>query len=128
MKSQVQHRKTQFSLLLTLPWSWGQGDPGPVCGGLPFLCSALAGQSDPGPVCGGLELLRWRVRATLSATGEACGVERSRVSASVARLCSGLPALRPALWAHRCKPLHRSGRASPCAREQPSVRVALLRS
>ncbi|XP_071022882.1 piggyBac transposable element-derived protein 3-like [Oncorhynchus clarkii lewisi] len=43
----------------------------------------------------------WRpwLRATLPAAGEACGVERSRASASVARLCSGLPGLRSALWA-----------------------------
>ncbi|XP_042158958.1 piggyBac transposable element-derived protein 4-like [Oncorhynchus tshawytscha] len=50
-------------------------------------------------LCSVLCALRSRVRATLPASGEACAVARSRVSTSVARLCSGLTALRSALWA-----------------------------
>ncbi|XP_042156473.1 uncharacterized protein LOC121839945 [Oncorhynchus tshawytscha] len=50
-------------------------------------------------LCSVLCALRSRVRATLPASGEACAVARSRVSTSVARLCSGLTALRSGLWA-----------------------------
>ncbi|XP_042171318.1 piggyBac transposable element-derived protein 4-like [Oncorhynchus tshawytscha] len=64
--------------------------------------SALVGQSDPASRCTGLALCALRVRATLSATGEACAVERTRVSASVASVLVALcESERPS------RPLHR---------------------
>ncbi|XP_064841881.1 piggyBac transposable element-derived protein 4-like [Oncorhynchus masou masou] len=65
--------------------------------------SALLGQRDPAS--------HYTVKATLSATGVACAVERSRESASVARLC---PAPRSALWAPHSALLGQSDPASRC--------------
>jgi hypothetical protein len=78
--------------------------------------------------------LRSALRVTLSATGEACAAERSRVcecgECGEAVPGSPLCALGSQLCAlgseHLSQTLHRSGRASLCAREQPSVRVALV--
>ncbi|XP_071029739.1 piggyBac transposable element-derived protein 4-like [Oncorhynchus clarkii lewisi] len=94
--------------------SWS--DPASRC----TVPDVLWGQSDPAGRCTGPDVLSCVLESSrvFSLRSALCGSEGPRPC--VSRAGALLSAKRP------CQPLHRSGRAPVCAREQPSVLVALV--